>query len=486
MNITIVGSGYVGLVTGACLAELNHSVTCVDNDARKLEQLKRGEIPFFEPGLDDLVTRNVANGRLQFCSRISLAMPRSEVVFIAVGTPADSSGDADLSYVYGVAQEIGQSMSRPLLVVNKSTVPVGTAEAVRYIIESELATRQVEIRFDVASNPEFLKEGNAIQDFMHPDRVVIGAGCQTSQDILKKVYAPLGESLHTLHTVDIRDAEMIKYAANTMLATKISLMNEIAVMCDELDVDVEMVKQGIATDSRIGPSFINPGCGYGGSCFPKDVRAMRAMARESGVSGKIFEAVHARNLEQQHVLADRIVNFYGEELAHKTIAVWGLSFKPGTDDIREAPAITIINRLLDAGATLRVYDPKAIDNARAAIDSKQVFFCHSAAEAVKEADALLVTTEWEEFKAPDIGALGTSLADQVIFDGRNLFDPTRLESLGIAYCGIGRRNRLFTLVSGRTNGARSSWALTTEMAQGRPIDNIPVLEEYRPRANHRF
>lgn len=442
MRVTIIGTGYVGLVSGACLAALGHNVVCVENDTEKLARILKGSMPFYEPGLSDLVAQNARHGRLTFSSDLAESISGSEIVFIAVGTPASSAGCADLSAVHQVAREIGYAMTHSILVVNKSTVPVGTAAAVKRIISEELASRGEDIEFDVASNPEFLKEGNAIEDFLNPDRVVIGTGSKSSEQLLTSLYAPLNINRQNLQSTAVRDAEMIKYAANTMLATKISLMNEIALMCDRLDVDVEMVKRGISSDSRIGPHFINPGCGYGGSCFPKDVAAMSAMSKSIDIQGRMFDAVQQVNHDQQLILSTRILDFYDYDLSDKVIAVWGLSFKPGTDDIRESAAIRMCQHLIENGASLRVYDPKAMAATRNVLGDT-VVYCETPFGATAKSNVLLLATEWPEFRLPDLRVLKSQLSDQTVFDGRNLLDPDALAEFDLAYCGIGRRNSLY-------------------------------------------
>jgi UDPglucose 6-dehydrogenase len=473
MKIAIIGTGYVGLVSGTCFAELGHNVTCVENNGEKLARLQIGSVPFYEPGLSELVDKNMESGRLSFSGDLASAINDRELIFIAVGTPQGDSGEADLTYVYQVAKEIGAAINRAALVVNKSTVPVGTGNAVKEIISKQLDARGKKLMFDVASNPEFLKEGNAIDDFLSPDRVVIGTSCRESERILKSLYAPLNLGPGQIQTVSVKDAEMIKYVANTMLATKISFMNEVALLCDSLEVDVEKVKRGIAADARIGPHFINAGCGYGGSCFPKDVAAMAAMAREVGLPARMFEAVQQVNVEQQLVLTQRILDYFGGHLSNKVIAVWGLSFKPNTDDVRESASIKMCEFLLQCGASLRVYDPQALKAARESLGDAGVEYCSSPFDATSESDFLLLATEWSEFRSLDLSVLKTQLRDKVVFDGRNVMDLDELETFGVAYCGIGRRNRLYT------KGIKSGWSKAQYRYQppvGKALKNVARLE----------
>ncbi len=442
----MVGTGYVGLVTGACFAEMGNTVTCVDIDEAKLEALRNGEIPIHEPGLDAVVTNNMEAGRLTFTSDLASALDGSEVVFIAVGTPPNEDGSADLSHVLAVATSIGQKLEHPIVVIDKSTVPIGTADKVRAAIAAELNSRGVAIEFDVVSNPEFLREGNAVSDFMYPDRIVVGTDNPKSMRVMEELYGAFSKKEDRIQFVGIRDAEMIKYAANAMLATKISFMNEIALMCDEFGVDVENVRRGIGSDPRIGPSFIYPGCGYGGSCFPKDVRAMINMAVNAGLENTIFEAVERRNQKQQLVIVDKIVDRFGTDLTGKTFALWGLAFKPETDDIRSAPSIEIARHLRQRGAAVIAYDPQAGATAEEALEGTGTVFAADPYEATEGADALIVVTEWRQFKQPDFRRLSRQLKSQTIFDGRNLYNPQRCADYGLHYFGIGRSSALFESV----------------------------------------
>ncbi len=444
MKITIVGTGYVGLVTGACFAEMGNDVTCVDIDTAKLARLREGVIPIHEPGLDGLVKDNAAEGRLNFTSRLEDCLEPSQVIFIAVGTPPNEDGSADLSHVIAVAEEIGRKMQKPIVVVDKSTVPIGTADKVRAAIAAEQAARGVSIPFDVVSNPEFLKEGAAIEDFMSPDRIIIGTASDHSRRLMRELYAPFSRNHDKLQFMGVRDAEMTKYAANAMLATKISFMNEIAAMCEHYGVDVENVRKGIGSDQRIGYAFIYPGAGYGGSCFPKDVRALIAMAEAADVGAEMFRAVEARNQVQKTVLFAKIVQRYGDTLSGKTFAVWGLAFKPETDDVREAPALAMIEQLTQAGVNIRAYDPKARATARAALTAvvnSRVHYATSPEDAIAGADALVIMTEWKVFRQPDFRHLAARLRDKVIFDGRNMYDPDTIAGYGLTYHGIGRSSR---------------------------------------------
>ncbi len=443
MKITIVGTGYVGLVTGTCFSEMGNHVTCIDVDLAKLAQLKTGIVPIHEPGLESMVADNVEAGRLEFSTDLATAINDSEVTFIAVGTPPNEDGSADLSHVVAVAASIGQSMINSVVVVNKSTVPVGTADRVREVIQKELDLRGEKIEFDVISNPEFLREGSALKDFMYPDRIVVGTDNPRSQRVMDELYGAFAKKEDRIQYVGIRDAEMIKYAANAMLATKISFMNEVSVMCDKMGIDVENVRRGIGSDTRIGPSFIYPGCGYGGSCFPKDVRAMIIMAKAAGIDGAILEAVEARNSQQKRVLVDKIVQQFGEDLSDKTFGIWGLAFKPETDDVREAPSIVIINELLSRGAHIRAFDPEAIETTKAVLGAAKIEYVGEPYAAIEGADALVVVTEWREFKQPDFRRLSKMLKARIIFDGRNIYNPERVADYGLRYVGIGRSSELF-------------------------------------------
>lgn len=442
MNLTIVGTGYVGLVTGTCFAEMGNSVTCVDIDEQKIENLKKGIVPIYEPGLESMVVRNVENNTLKFSTTLQDCLEGCDMAFIAVGTPMGEDGSADLQYVLKVASQIGQSMSHPLIVVDKSTVPVGTADKVRETISGELEKRKVSIDFQVVSNPEFLKEGDAISDFMKPDRVVVGTEDNETAEKMRQLYAPFfRSSMDRMLVMDVRSAEMTKYVANAMLATKISFMNEVANICELVGADVNKVRIGIGSDSRIGYSFIYPGSGYGGSCFPKDVKALKKTAEQNGYTAQLLDAVEDVNNRQKIVIANKVIAQFGKDLSGKTFAVWGLSFKPGTDDMREAPSIYIINRLTDLGAKIQAYDPKAIHEAKEFYlkGNKNIEYASSKYEALENADALLLLTEWKEFRSPDFKTLLDKLKSPIIFDGRNQYDGERLANLGFSYHQIGKK-----------------------------------------------
>ncbi len=442
MNISIVGTGYVGLVTGTCFADVGNQVLCVDKDQGKIDMLLGGQIPIFEPGLEKLVKQNVVHDRLRFTTDIKQAVEHAEVIFIAVGTPPDEDGSADLSHVVAVAQAIGQHLQEHRVVVTKSTVPVGTAEKVRSAIAEELVKRGVDIDFSVASNPEFLKEGAAIADFMKPDRVVVGADDERAINLMRQLYAPFNRNHERIIVMDIPSAELTKYAANAMLATKISFMNELSNLAERLDADIELVRQGIGSDPRIGYDFIYPGCGYGGSCFPKDVQALHRTAKQQGYDARILEAVEAVNQDQKTVLLDKIDAQLGKELTGKTFAVWGLAFKPNTDDMREAPSVVIIAGLVERGAKIRAYDPVAMDEARHMLANlgDAVEFVEDMYQASDNADALVIVTEWKEFRSPDFVRLKSQLKQPLIFDGRNIYDLVSLADQGFKYYGIGRSN----------------------------------------------
>ncbi len=444
MNLTVIGTGYVGLVTGTCFAEMGNKVTCVDVDAAKVNRLKQGEIPIYEPGLDTLVLSNFKAGRLQFTTSLAEAMADSNVYFIAVGTPPGEDGSADLQYVLAVAREIGRHLQDYAVIVDKSTVPVGTADKVREALANELAKRGVEIPFDVVSNPEFLKEGAAVNDFMRPDRIIIGADSNRALETMRSLYADFSRNHDRILEMGIRDAEMTKYTANAMLATKISFMNEVSRLCDRLGVDVEKVRLGIGSDSRIGYSFIYPGCGYGGSCFPKDVKALIHMAEKNGIDPLILQSVDRRNEAQKHVLFEKISEHFGGNLTGVTIGVWGLAFKPGTDDMREAPSVVLIQSLIEAGARVLAYDPVAMDVAREELPSAwfelgSLQLASHQYEALQGVDALALVTEWKPFRHPDFTAMKRMMKQAVIFDGRNQYDPKSLKAEGFQYQGIGRR-----------------------------------------------
>lgn len=438
MRITIFGTGYVGLVTGTCLAEVGNQVTCVDIDAKKIDGLNAGQIPIFEPGLDDMVHANARAGRLTFTIDAAAAIRGADVVFIAVGTPPDEDGSADLRHVLAVAGTIGQHLDRYAVVVNKSTVPVGTADKVRARITAGLNSRGVDVPFDVVSNPEFLKEGDAVKDCMRPDRVVLGSDSPKAIGILKTLYAPFHRNHERLVLMDVRSAELTKYAANAMLATKISFMNEIANIAERVGADVEAVRQGIGSDPRIGYAFIYPGAGYGGSCFPKDVQALGRTARQFGYTTRILDAVEAVNDDQKKRVVAMLKAHFGS-LAGLTIALWGLSFKPNTDDMREAPSRVVLDDLWKNGARVRAFDPEARHEAERIFGNRNdLVLCDEAFAALDGADALVVITEWKQFWASDLAAIKARLATPVIIDGRNIFDPNVAEAAGIAYYGIGR------------------------------------------------
>ena len=437
MNIAIVGTGYVGLVSGTCFAEMGANVTCVDVDERKTRSLQQGDIPIYEPGLDEMVTRNYREGRLRFTTDLSTCLDDVEIVFSAVGTPPDEDGSADLKYVLQVAHTIGANMKKYILVVTKSTVPVGTASKVKAAIQEELSRRGEDIEFDVASNPEFLKEGNAIKDFMSPDRVVVGVESEKARDLMSRLYRPFLLNNFRVIFTDIPSAEMIKYAANSMLATRISFMNDIANLCELVGADVNMVRKGIGSDTRIGSKFLYPGCGYGGSCFPKDVKALIRTAEQKGYEMKVLKAVESVNEQQKTVLFNKLSRYYKGDLSGKTVALWGLSFKPETDDMREATSLVTIELLLQAGCRVRVYNPVAMDECRRRIGDK-VEYTQDMYEAVLDADALLLLTEWKQFRMPSWGVITRAMREKLVIDGRNIYDPAELHDLGITYYCIGR------------------------------------------------
>ncbi len=435
----MIGTGYVGLVTGTCFAEVGNDVMCLDVDAGKIETLNRGGVPIHEPGLQDMIRRNVAGGRLRFTTDIDAAVTHGTLQFIAVGTPPDEDGSADMQYVITAACNIGSRMVDSKVIVNKSTVPVGTADRVRETIAAELARRGVDLSFAVASNPEFLKEGAAVEDFMRPDRVVIGSDDERAIGLLRAVYAPFQRNHERLLVMDVRSAELTKYAANAMLATRISFMNELANLADALGADIEHVRRGIGSDPRIGYRFLYPGAGYGGSCFPKDVKALQATAKHHGRPLEILAAVESVNDKQKKRLLEKITQRFGVDLANKTFAVWGLAFKANTDDMREAPSQTVIRGLLDRGANVTAYDPVAMDEARRVFGAtSRLAYAASPMDAVTGADALVVVTEWQEFRSPDFSQLRRTLRQPILFDGRNLFDPKEVRAAGLEYFGIGR------------------------------------------------
>ena len=436
MKITVIGTGYVGLVTGACLSDVGIEVTCVDIDQNKIDGLKNGILPIYEPGLKEIVEHNYAKGRLHFSTDLSEAIQGSAAAFIAVGTPPGEDGSADLKYVLAVADQIGKTMTDYLVVITKSTVPVGTAEKVRGAVANALDLRDVDFGFDVASNPEFLKEGAAIDDFMKPDRIVVGVDSDDAQKIMDKLYRPFTLNGHPVIFMDIPSAEMTKYAANAMLATKISFMNDIANLCEKMGADVNWVRKGIGSDPRIGNKFIYPGIGYGGSCFPKDVKALARTGRENGHTMRILEAVEAVNDDQKSVLFNKINAYFGGDLRGKTVAFWGLSFKPNTDDMREAPSIVLANLLLKAGANVRAYDPVAMEEAKHDLGDT-ITYCESDMDAVQGADALALITEWTEFRVPNWEKVGAAMKTKVVFDGRNLYRSAIVAEAGFDYYGIG-------------------------------------------------
>lgn len=442
MNLTVIGTGYVGLVSGTCFAEMGNKVHCIDIDQQKIDHLKNGVIPIYEPGLEAMVKRNVENNSLHFSTDIAAQLPTTDVAFIAVGTPMGEDGAADLQYVLQVAKSIGTHMTKPLIIVDKSTVPVGTADKVRNAIQEALDLRGENISFSVLSNPEFLKEGDAIADFMKPDRVVIGAEDPEACEVMRKLYMPFfRSSMDRLITMDVRSAEMTKYVANAMLATKISFMNEIANICELVGADVNKVRIGIGSDSRIGYSFIYPGSGYGGSCFPKDVKALRKTALENGYDARLIGAVEAVNESQKMVIAKKVVARFGADLSGKTFAVWGLAFKPETDDMREAPAIYIIKDLVKRGAKIQAFDPKAMEEAQHYYlkDTPNVRYTTNKYEALENAHAMILLTEWKTFRAPDFDAIKTALQDPIVFDGRNQYSDIEMQKRGFEYYQIGKK-----------------------------------------------
>lgn len=437
MNIAIVGTGYVGLVSGTCFAEMGVNVTCVDVNEEKINSLKNGQVPIYEPGLDEMVLRNHREGRLNFTTDLTSCLDNVDIVFSAVGTPPDEDGSADLQYVLAVAREFGQNIKKYTVLVTKSTVPVGTAQKVKAAIREELDKRGVDVPFDVASNPEFLKEGAAIKDFMSPDRVVVGVESEKAKELMVKLYRPFMLNNFRVIFTDIPSAEMIKYAANSMLATRISFMNDIANLCELVGADVNMVRKGIGSDARIGSKFLYPGCGYGGSCFPKDVKALIKTAEKNGYNMSVLKAVEDVNENQKRVLFNKLSKRYGGDLKGKTIAMWGLAFKPETDDMREATSLVTIGLLLEAGCTVRVYDPVAMNECRRRIGDK-VFYAKDMYDAVLDADALLMLTEWKQFRLPSWGVVAKSMKTPLIIDGRNIYDAEELKQNGFEYYCIGR------------------------------------------------
>lgn len=446
MRIVIIGTGYVGLVSGTCFAEMGNRVTCVDTDTKKIDALRRGEVPIYEPGLDGMIARNIESDDLKFTTSLAEALPGAQIVFIAVGTPMGEDGSADLQYVLAAAEQIGSLMSNDLIVVDKSTVPVGTAtkveEALRAALQKRTDTGDVQaasLKFDVVSNPEFLKEGSAISDFMKPDRVVIGADNDESRELMETLYEPFMMKGNRVLSMDVRSAEMTKYAANAMLATRISFMNEIAKLCDKVGANVSKVRSGIGTDTRIGNAFLFPGCGYGGSCFPKDVQALIKTMKDNGVTPTLLEAVEDVNREQKKVVYQKVLAHFGEDLTGKTFAIWGLAFKPNTDDMREAPAITTIRELIKRGAKIQAYDPEAVEQAQNFYfkDIAAIEYCKNKYDALDQADALLLLTEWSAFRSPDFEEIKSRLKTAVIVDGRNQFERFNLKENGFDYYAIG-------------------------------------------------
>lgn len=443
MNITVVGTGYVGLVTGACFAELGNHVTCVDVNEQKIKNLKNGILPIYEPGLDLMVASNMQQGRLHFVTSLAQVTVEPHAIFIAVGTPSDKDGSADIKYVLEAARDIGARINQYCVVVDKSTVPVGMADQVHEIIQKELTRRKLDIKFDVVSNPEFLREGAAIEDFMKPDRVIVGLSSNNAKQVMLDLYMPILRSPERLYFMNVKDAEMTKYAANAMLATRISFMNEMSVLCDRMGVDIEKVRIGIGSDARIGNAFLNPGCGYGGSCFPKDVRALVKMAEQHGVDPMILHAVEKRNFQQKYILPTKLQAIFGEDLSNVTLGVWGLAFKPGTDDMREASSLVLIEEAIKRGAKIQAYDPAAMDVAREMMPkdwftSGQVTLTEHQYDALKGVDALALVTEWKPFCYPDINAMKNLMRKHIILDGRNQYDPAQLRDAGFEYHGIGR------------------------------------------------
>lgn len=432
MRITVIGTGYVGLVAGACLADMGNDVICVDNNDEKLKKLEQGIIPIYEPGLEELVKSNVLENRLSFTSNIDMAVKKSEVCFIAVGTPQDEDGSADLHYVLGVAEEIAKAMNGYKVIVDKSTVPVGTAEKV-----AEIIRKHTDYDFDVVSNPEFLKQGNAVDDFLLPDRVVIGSNSEKATAIMQDIYSPFFRTGNRVIVMDVKSAEMTKYASNSFLATKISFMNEIAQLCEKVGANAEMVRVGMSTDSRIGNKFLFPGLGYGGSCFPKDVKALIKTGADNGIDMNIIKSADETNKQQRQLFINKIIARFGEDLTDKTFAVWGLAFKPKTDDMREAPAITIINDLLNRGAKVQAYDPKAMNSAKYHFQDR-ITYAKSSYEALNNADALLLLTEWNEFRRPDMDRIKELLKTPIIFDGRNQYNMERTVQRGFEYVCVGK------------------------------------------------
>ena len=440
MKLTIIGTGYVGLVTGACLADVGNQVLCLDLDQRKIDILKSGGMPIYEPGLKEIVANNIAAGRLRFTTDVAESVAWGDIQVIAVGTPPGEDGSADLQYVVAAARNIGRNMTGPKIVIDKSTVPVGTADKVRDAVDEELKQRAQNIKFSVVSNPEFLKEGAAVEDFMRPDRIVIGAEDDETIEAMRKLYAPFQRNHDRIMVMDIRSAELTKYAANAMLATRISFMNELALLAEKLGADIESVRKGMGSDPRIGYHFLYPGIGYGGSCFPKDVQALIRTAQSAGIELKLLDAVERVNYAQKHVLSNKIIARFGENMSDKKFAIWGLAFKPNTDDMREAPSLVLIDELTKRGATVVAFDPVAMAEARHTLaGNPQVSFAADAMSALQGADALAIATEWKTFRAPDFSAVKAALKTPVIFDGRNLYEPETMRENGFDYYPIGRK-----------------------------------------------
>ena len=443
MKIYIIGTGYVGLVTGACLADMGNIVTCIDINKDIINSLNNCEIPIYEPGLEEMVKNNIFAKRLKFKTQIPENITENAIIFIAVGTPSDNHGNADLTFVYQVAEEIGNKINYSCIIVNKSTVPVGTGDEVEMIIQKQITLRNLNIEFDVVSNPEFLKEGDAINDFNYPDRIIIGSNSDKPNKLLKQLYEPFSMKKSKIINMPRRDAEMTKYAANAMLATKISFMNEISQICEFTDVDVENVRKGIGSDSRIGYSFIYPGCGYGGSCFPKDVRAIIQTAKNYNFDPIVLSSVEMRNKAQKNILYKKIKQKFGQNLTNRFFSIWGLSFKPGTDDMREAPSKYLIKSIIKSGGKVRIYDPIAMDSAKKEFteyELKSIFFCSSEYDVLNNSDALVLVTEWGQFRQPNFEKIIEKLKNPIIFDGRNQYNPQYLKNIGIEYYGIGRTN----------------------------------------------
>ena len=436
MKLLCIGSGYVGLVSGTCFADLGNEVVCLDIDEKKIESLSRGIIPIYEPGLKELVDRNIKLGRLRFTSDSEKAIREADIIFICVGTPPKPNGEADMSFTYAAAENIGRFMGSYKIIANKSTVPVGTAEKVRKIISEELRKGKKNIEFDVVSNPEFLREGAAVKDFQNPDRIIIGVSSDKARDILARLYKPISRADKPIVFTTEKNAELIKYASNAMLATRISFMNELSQLCEEMGADIKAIARGMALDTRIGPRFLQAGCGYGGSCFPKDVKALGQMLEQHGLTSNLMRTVDYINERQKRSLVPKLKKFL-PKLDGKTIAIWGLSFKPRTDDIRESPALTVIDQLLKEDAQVRAYDPEATENAKQ-LFKKGVFFANNSYEALEGADALIILTEWDEFREPDFARMKKLMKQHIILDGRNIYEPADIEKLGFNYKGVGR------------------------------------------------